>query len=375
MYKMLSAIILVCVLSLTNATEVAYSKSLETQQVLQATSIPTIQVTSSTLNIRLTPNGAIIGVLKLNQRTQIYGETIYLGNVWYKVKWGTRYGYVHSYYTKVVITNPIQNYASVVSVDTMALTIAKLANKDNARIAGTSSEKLAGDYIQTNLTNSGYVVQRQWFPTWVKLASGARGANTTSSNVFAKSKNFNATKKTIILMAHYDSVYTPGADDNASGTAMVMELARYLNTRSDLNVNVVMLLTGAEEGRHHGSLYYASHPIVPLASTALVINLDMVGAGAIYQIYNYKATMSQSYYARYTLSLGKALGLNTISTLSSWSDHTSFELKNVPSVTFMNLKSYSYYHTDYDTPSRISKTTLRNISNMVLNLIEEVNRK
>lgn len=277
---------------------------------------------------------------------------------------------------------PIETYGDevylkppIVSIDRMYNMIRKLSLTDNARIAGKNSEKLAGNTLQTALTTSGYNVTRQWFPTWIKTASGARGVSSKSSNVFAKNTNFNPLWKTVILMAHYDGVYTPAANDNASGVAMAVELAKYFKDRTDLHINIIVLLTGAEEGRHHGSLYYVAHPLIPLASTALVINLDMVGSGSIYQVYNSTKTMQNGEYTQLALSIGRSMGLNMVQSLSSYSDHTSFEQKRIPSITFMNLKAYSYYHTDRDTIDKINKTTLQNISNMTIKVIEEVNSR
>jgi aminopeptidase YwaD len=332
-----------------------------------------VKVTTGQLNVRAVPGGNVLGYFVLGNIVAVYESTVYDGATWYKVLYNGKYGWMHCFYTQVVPT-AMSWYASVVSVDNMYSLIGTLSNKDNARIAGTNSEKLAGDMLETRLKSYGYTVTRQWFPTWIKLSTGVRGANSTSSNVFAKSAHFDPLKKTVILMAHYDGVYTYAADDNASGVAMTVELARYLETRTDLHVNVVILLTGAEEGRHHGSLYYAAHPLVPLASTQLVINLDMVGAGTTYEIYNSTILMGQKYFARYAFGVGKTIGINMLYSQSTYSDHFSFEPKGIQCVTFMNLKSYTYYHTDYDTLSRIDKNVLRNISTMALNTIEEASR-
>lgn len=269
----------------------------------------------------------------------------------------------------------VKTFKGLVSVDNMYNSIVEIASVDDARVAGTMGESQALDHMRYKLEGYGYNYQYQVFDTFLKNPDGSQGVAVQSRNLIATTPNFDSSKKSIVLIAHIDSVYTAGANDNASGSAMVVELARYLITRTDLKYNIVILLTGAEEGRHAGAKYYVAHPIIPLSSTYLALNFDMVGAGSAYQIFNYRQSMQDAYYSRFALNIGKRMGLNIVKTLTPYSDHKEFEEKGVQAVTFMNLKAYPYYHKDSDTPSRISKTTLRNISDMALNVIEEANKR
>ena len=97
--------------------------------------------------------------------------------------------------------------------------------------------------------------------------------------------------QTVILGAHYDhigiglenSLYKGapaihnGADDNGSGTTMLMEMMGYYGTRKDTNYNYLMLFFSAEESGLIGSKYYVAHPTLSLQSVAYMINFDMVG--------------------------------------------------------------------------------------------------
>lgn len=69
-----------------------------------------------------------------------------------------------------------------------------------------------------------------------------------------------------------------GADDNASGVAGVLELARLLSTQNPKPRRTIVFIafSGEEEGLI-GSSYYVNHPIVPLANTVAMINMDMIG--------------------------------------------------------------------------------------------------
>lgn len=88
---------------------------------------------------------------------------------------------------------------------------------------------------------------------------------------------------TVLVSAHYDHLGVvdgatyPGADDNASGVAAMLAVARDVASRRDVDGRVVFLFTGAEELGLNGAYAYTAAPVVPLADTALAINLDMVG--------------------------------------------------------------------------------------------------
>lgn len=105
--------------------------------------------------------------------------------------------------------------------------------------------------------------------------------------------NGQASGEAILVGAHYDhvgygsswgspapgtQVVHNGADDNASGTAVLMELARQLANRpKPLGRRLIFVAFTAEESGLVGSQYYVDHPLVPLDQTVAMINLDMVG--------------------------------------------------------------------------------------------------
>jgi hypothetical protein len=88
--------------------------------------------------------------------------------------------------------------------------------------------------------------------------------------------------ETILVVAHYDGLGTqdgtryPGANDNASGVAAMLEVARLAAPRP-LPRSVLFVAFGSEEQLMLGSYYYVAHPLRPLATTIAVLNLDMIG--------------------------------------------------------------------------------------------------
>lgn len=93
-----------------------------------------------------------------------------------------------------------------------------------------------------------------------------------------------ATTPTLLVCAHYDhlgvidgEIY-PGADDNASGVAAVLAVARALPA-TPIAARVIFLFTGAEELGLDGAHAYVNAPTVPLSQLRAMVNLDMVGHG------------------------------------------------------------------------------------------------
>ena len=92
----------------------------------------------------------------------------------------------------------------------------------------------------------------------------------------------------VVYTAHYDHLgmmgnktYFPGANDNGSGTAMLLDLARYYALpENQPDYSIAFMAFSGEEAGLRGSSFYADNPIFPLESIPLLINLDMVGSGS-----------------------------------------------------------------------------------------------
>jgi hypothetical protein len=107
------------------------------------------------------------------------------------------------------------------------------------------------------------------------------GADTSTRNVVAEIRGETDPDEIVIVCAHYDStssepeVFAPGADDNASGVAAVMEAARILAGRP-LDFTVRFIAFSAEEWGLYGSQYHAAGARADSERIAGVINLDMI---------------------------------------------------------------------------------------------------
>jgi len=232
------------------------------------------------------------------------------------------------------------------------------------RETGTDSEKLAADYISSkfneyNLIEKGTQGYLQYFDATIK-------ENPHTQTIKKKIKGINVVgyidhsqDETIIIGAHYDhlgyghfgSLYDGekevhnGADDNASGVSIMINLAKTLNKIKEYNY-LFIAFSGEEHGLF-GSSYYAKNPTIKLEKVRFMINFDMVGR----------------------LNEDKTLAINGIGTSSYWdelindaniydfklkttesgigpSDHTSFYLQDIPAIHF-----FTGQHEDYHKPS------------------------
>lgn len=88
--------------------------------------------------------------------------------------------------------------------------------------------------------------------------------------------------KSIVVSAHYDHLgkigneYFPGADDNASGTAALLEIAEEFSNAKDLEYNIIFLATSGEEAGLLGSSYHVNHPDFNAENILCNLNLDMI---------------------------------------------------------------------------------------------------
>ena len=195
----------------------------------------------------------------------------------------------------------------------------------------------------------------------------------------------NGAAQTIIIGAHYDhlgygedknSLNTGapaihnGADDNASGTAGVIELARMIKKSGTKNFNYLFLSFSGEELGLYGSKYFADHPTVSLSSVDYMINLDMIG-----RMNDSTHTITVGGYGT-SPSWSSLLSANTKnfsikfdSSGSGPSDHTSFYRKDVP-VLFFFTGLHHDYHKPTDDVEKINFTGEYYILQYIFNLIE-----
>lgn len=155
--------------------------------------------------------------------------------------------------------------------------IRALAVEIGQRDSGTEGDGMAADYISRSLTTLGWRAEKRPFP----LPQGGE-----SWNVVGIPPGFDETRPYILLGGHYDSKNGPGANDNATGVGIILDIARALDARA-ANLPVLVVAFGAEERQptpkrpHHiGSRrYVADMSAAARRNLVSMINVDMVGHG------------------------------------------------------------------------------------------------
>jgi aminopeptidase YwaD len=151
-----------------------------------------------------------------------------------------------------------------------------------------------------------------------------------------------------------------GADDNASGTSAMMELARIVAENPLDRPAIFMGFTGEEFGLL-GSAYYCKNPSVPLEKTIFMLNLDMVGRMEENKV-NVHGTGTSSRWDSLVDSLSKMYTLEVSASSDGWgpSDHTSFYAEKIP-VLFLFTGLHDDYHRPSDTWDKLNYAGLEKI--------------
>ena len=157
--------------------------------------------------------------------------------------------------------------------------MAALSETIGPRVAGTSKEVLAAQYIQTTLEQYGYQVEIQAFNF-----IAADGEEMPSANIIAV--KYGGSANELLVGAHYDSVDDGnGADDNASGVAVLLEVAEKVSQIST-PYTIRFIAFGAEEVGLDGSHYFVKHMSrKEIKNTIAMINLDSLTGGDIPYVY------------------------------------------------------------------------------------------
>ncbi|WP_339875092.1 M20/M25/M40 family metallo-hydrolase [uncultured Algoriphagus sp.] len=248
--------------------------------------------------------------------------------------------------------------------------VAYLAADDlGGRAIGTDGEQKAAEYLAAEFKEIGLEpkgTEEYFQPFTVSKPSnpheeaviGTDGEGVTGRNVIGFIDN--KSENTIVIGAHFDhlgmggqgslhrgdSAIHNGADDNASGTAALVALARILK-HEEHKSNFMFIAFSGEENGLWGSNYFVKNPTIDLAEVNYMINMDMVGR------LNAEKTLaingvgtSPSFVPALDLANADSLKLVTSESGVGPSDHTSFYLQDLPVLHF-----FTGQHEDYHKPS------------------------
>ena len=191
-----------------------------------------------------------------------------------------------------------------------------------------------------------------------------------------------ATKKDsfIVITAHYDHLGTlgkktffPGANDNASGVSMLLELAHYYKVNAP-EYSILFIAFAGEESGLIGSSYFVNHPAIDLKSIHFLINLDLLGTGD-----DGIMVVNGSIYKK---QFNELVSINTKDTLlpaikargeAANSDHYPFYKRSVPCFFIYTLGGISAYHDIHDIPSTLPLTKYREVFKLITVFLKSEN--
>jgi hypothetical protein len=266
----------------------------------------------------------------------------------------------------IILASSVQEVgtAPAISAERAREHVTALASTIGPRPAGSAAEKRALDYCARQLQEMGYNPFRQTVPIWSGLTSG----NVSTTLVGCGDE--------IVIGAHVDSVpWGPGANDNASGAAAVLELARYYRKHPPKQT-ITFALFGAEEGRYakgkliagwgrRGSKHYVSKLSADrVKQMRLMINLDQVAGGPGLRV----GDMSEKGHepVKIALRLAKELGIPlTQTTFQGKSDYRFFHDRGIPIMSF-DCGHDPLTHKAGDTPGKLRYGKMEQIMRVVV---------
>ena len=204
----------------------------------------------------------------------------------------------------------------------------------------------------------------------------------------------------IVIGAHYDHLgkggmgsLAPnsqeihhGADDNASGTSALIELARQFSQAKNNKRTIIFIAFGGEEEGLLGSKYYVNNPVFPIEKTVAMINMDMVGrlkenkltVGGIGTATEWKGLVEKNVTEEpcettTDNSICKSFALQLNEDGFGPSDHASFYGKKIP-VLFFFTGTHLDYHKPSDTAEKINYVGLTAITNYVAEIVKNIDQ-
>lgn len=248
------------------------------------------------------------------------------------------------------------------------------------RPTGTPANARAREYLLERLGAMGVEAEVQ-----EAVSLGARGSLVRAArvyNVLARlpgrgtggGNGGGGGKGSVLLMAHYDSVpWSPGAGDDASGVAAVLETLRALKAGPPLDNDVIVLLTDAEEvGLFGAHAFAAEHPWAQ--EVAIVLNVDArgdEGTSLMFRTSDANLALARSLSRAVEAPRATSMSYELMRLLPNETDLRVFLDAGVPGMDFAFIGGHPRYHSAWDTVERLSPVSLQHQGSYLLGLARE----
>jgi Iap family predicted aminopeptidase len=265
---------------------------------------------------------------------------------------------------------PVARFDSVAAVRTVRY----LAGTIGPREATSARFRTAADWLAARLQAAGYQVRRQPVRVPAGVSWGVPVPAGRSSNVVATTPGRTTGAPYLLVGAHLDTVpQAPGAEDNASGIAVLLELARAFAPAGGATPRLPLVLVafGAEEprgpgdGRHHyGSrAYVGSLPARDRSALRGMVSLDRVGVGSVVPVCTARPADRRLQAELLAAAARAGVGVRPCTNRSS--DHWSFARSGLSAVR-LGSTPYAEYHSRSDRPSVVRQAQLDRSGQLLL---------
>jgi hypothetical protein len=186
-----------------------------------------------------------------------------------------------------------------------------------------------------------------------------------------------AGKKALMLCAHYDSVpESPGASDNGSGVAVVLETLRTVMAGLALERDLIVLFPDGEENGFHGSrLFVNEHPWA--RDVGIVLNFDArgnSGPSIMFETSEENGWLISQFAQAVNQPLATSLSMDIYQVLPNDTDLTVFKRAEMGGLNFAFGSGLAYYHTAEDTPPNLDQRTLKHQGDNALAIVRHLGR-
>jgi aminopeptidase YwaD len=265
----------------------------------------------------------------------------------------------------------LQRQDSANYIDTINRIIVSLKDKLTWSVAGEQADYTLVEADKKTFTKTPEVIFANIENKLVK--------NFKASNVCGWVKGTAKPDSVIVISAHYDHLggmgkdtYFPGANDNASGTSLLMGLAKYYAAHPQ-PFTIAFICFAGEEAGLKGSEYFTKNPLIPLKSIRFLLNLDLEGTGDEgVTVVNATEFPKEFTYLNEVNNKGNYLVKINARGKAANSDHYWFSEKGVPAFFMYTLGGIKAYHDVFDKASTLPLTEYPDLFKLITKFTEKL---
>lgn len=249
----------------------------------------------------------------------------------------------------------------------------------NRSIFFFTKDKLTSSLSQTQDSISAFIIKSTFYSDSLTIDDYKIKSQFTSSfkakNIIGKIDG-TTNDSLIVITAHYDhlgkigNTYFPGANDNASGVAFLLELANYFSKHPPKYTLIFIAFT-AEEAGLVGSSYFVKNPLINLSKIRFLLNFDIMGTGEDgIQIVNSSIFTKEYEHLNQINSKHKLIKQIKRRGEACNSDHCPFHEKGIPSFFIYTLGDSKFYHDVYDKADSLSLSEFEDLQKLFIEFIQ-----